>query len=551
MVFCSRIQKRWKSFGIAALLVLFPGCTPRILDGLLPTQTATSLSTSIQSAIWTNPRYLVADGSSYSVVTVTVLDSVGLPLSDKLISLTSSRGSIDLITPPATRSDASGTATFRIRSTRGGVASLAAIDTTDHISLTSTSAITFSVGQPISTQATLTALQPTLPADGSTTGIITVLLLDAQGNPVPQKNIVLTSSRNASDTVSGPKLTDDLGIASFTVKSYVSGLAVFSAEDLTDELLLFKTASVNFLPGAVNTAFSNVVANPTSVVADGTSDSTITVSLRDLYGNGVAGKTVSLASNRGLADVINPSTGVTDPQGVVTFRVTSTATGVASYTATNVTDSITLVGTPNVTFIPSSTSATHSIVSISKSSSLANGKAAVILTATLADSNDNRIPGKTITVSSTRGSSDTVNPLSVTSDGSGVAQFLLTSKATGASTYTVENSSDGVLFSQSPSVVYKSYAYITNTSKNSIFSSLFDSLTGLLTTIPGIYSTGVTPLFVAVHPSGNFVYVVNNASNTVSQFSVDPANGVLKPMTPSTVGTGAAPYSMALDPTGN
>jgi DNA-binding beta-propeller fold protein YncE len=53
-----------------------------------------------------------------------------------------------------------------------------------------------------------------------------------------------------------------------------------------------------------------------------------------------------------------------------------------------------------------------------------------------------------------------------------------------------------------------------------------NATTGALTSI-GTIAAGTSPTSVAVHPSGNFAYVTNSASNDVSMYSIDGATGAL------------------------
>lgn len=97
------------------------------------------------------------------------------------------------------------------------------------------------------------------------------------------------------------------------------------------------------------------------------------------------------------------------------------------------------------------------------------------------------------------------------------------------------------------------HAYVTNVSSNTISQFTIGSdgaLTPLSTPIslgsgPGIYY----PWSIAVHPSGNWVYVSVNQRSTVAQFTIG-SDGTLSPMTPSTVAAGAYPDTVAIDPSG-
>ena len=99
---------------------------------------------------------------------------------------------------------------------------------------------------------------------------------------------------------------------------------------------------------AVSGSVSTAAASPTSVPADGSTTSTITVTLADAFGNPLAGKTVSLAQTGSSS--ISPASGPSNAAGVVTFTVTNTTAQTVTYTATDTTDSVTLTQTPSVAF---------------------------------------------------------------------------------------------------------------------------------------------------------------------------------------------------------
>ena len=64
------------------------------------------------------------------------------------------------------------------------------------------------------------------------------------------------------------------------------------------------TVVLNLVGSAVDPDNSSVTVSPANVPANGTSISTITVVLLDAGNNPVSGKTVTLASDRGAADII-------------------------------------------------------------------------------------------------------------------------------------------------------------------------------------------------------------------------------------------------------
>ena len=148
-------------------------------------------------------------------------------------------------------------------------------------------------------------------------------------------------------------------------------------------------AQVIFTSGVSASLQSTVSASPTFVSANGTSTSTITVSLKDAQGNPVPNKAVTLSSSRGAQDMVSSASGPSNSSGIVTFTVKSTVSGSATFTALDTTDSVTINQTGAITFVATLVSASQSTVSASPLSILANGSATSTVTVTLKDSAGN------------------------------------------------------------------------------------------------------------------------------------------------------------------
>jgi adhesin/invasin len=115
-------------------------------------------------------------------------------------------------------------------------------------------------------------------------------------------------------------------ISSSTVKvKAVSG----SLNDISDANL-----TIAYTTSDISLANSTVEAVPTSVVANGTSFSIVTVMVKDAAGVPLSGKVVSLASSRGTSDTVTTVTGTTGADGKATFNVYSSTAGTSTYTAT-------------------------------------------------------------------------------------------------------------------------------------------------------------------------------------------------------------------------
>jgi len=108
-------------------------------------------------------------------------------------------------------------------------------------------------------------------------------------------------------------------------------------------------ATLTVTVGAVSATTSTVVASPTSVAADGTTTSTVTVTLKDCGNNPVSGKTVSLSAGSGSSTITTVS-GTTNASGQATFTVKDSVAETVTYTAKDTTDNIAITQTATVTF---------------------------------------------------------------------------------------------------------------------------------------------------------------------------------------------------------
>lgn len=202
--------------------------------------------------------------------------------------------------------------------------------------------------------STASASPTSVPADGSTTSTITVTLKDAGNVPVAGKQVSLTGNSAAIIQTSN-NISNASGVVTFTVKSETPGTEIFTATDVTDaNLIITQTASVNFqeiVPvGPVNAANSTVTASPSSILANGISTSTVTVTLRDGNGALIVGEGVSLAGNPVGATITPASAQITNAFGQAVFTVKSTTIGPVVFTATSVTATTTITQTAGVTF---------------------------------------------------------------------------------------------------------------------------------------------------------------------------------------------------------
>lgn len=206
-------------------------------------------------------------------------------------------------------------------------------------------------------------------------------------------------------------------------------------------LYLGLTAQV---PGAVSATQSKVSVTSLLVAADGTSSTAVVVRLRDVNGNAIAGKTVTLAATPGGSAVITPASAVTTTaNGAAVFTVRNSQVETVELTATDTTDSLILAERPRVAFgVPMA--AAGSIVA-GPTSVKNDGIATTSIIVTLKDAQNRPTPGKLIVLSQGAGRSIVSGPQPATTDANGQVTFTATDRFEETVTYTAVDATDGNL----------------------------------------------------------------------------------------------------------
>ncbi len=278
----------------------------------------------------------------------------------------------------------------------------------------------------------------------ASTRVLEARVVDANGNPV-QGHTVNWAAATGGGSVSVPaSTTSAAGVASTTwTLGTAAGAqtATATSTGLGGSPLTFTAATT---AAAAAAGSSTLAASPTSITADGTSTSTLTVQLRDQYGNnlGSGGGTVALSATAGTLSAVTDN-------GNGTYTATLTApTTTGSATVSGTLNGGALASTAAVAFVPGA--AARYVVAASAATATAGGT--VTVTAQLVDANGNAVPaaGRTVTWSSTNGGSF-ASPTSAT-DAAGVATTVFTTSTTSGTTHAV-TADDGTVNGTSGNVV--------------------------------------------------------------------------------------------------
>jgi len=191
------------------------------------------------------------------------------------------------------------------------------------------------------------------------------------------------------------------GTYSATLQSTVPGTATITGtvegEAITDD------ATVTYSPGPISVSQTTITADPTSITANGSSTSTITVQAKDAYGNNLTtgGSTVVLQTDLGDLG------GVTDnSNGTYTATLTSTITGTATITGFVQGIDDPFSDTATVTFTPGPASAAMTVITADPTSITASGTSTSVITVQAKDENGNNLTsgGATVILQTDRGS---------------------------------------------------------------------------------------------------------------------------------------------------
>ena len=400
---------------------------------------------------------------------VTLLTSPGgSPVPAKMVSLAASSPTATV--GPAVATNASGQAMFSVTDSAAETVTLTATDSTDTVVLTQQPQVVFQQSAPSATSSTISPATATSPADGTTQTLITVVIKDQFGAPLSGKTVQLAAS--PSGTVqfhpiavgsATPGVTDPTGTAEFEVDDTVAESVTLTATDTTDSFQVSGNSVVSFTAGAADANLSTVTTNPTSVPSDGTTASTITVTINDHFGNHIAGKAVTVKAVNG-SSVLTTVAGTTNQSGQATFTATDATAEVVTYSATDSTDSLPLTGEGVITFgsppAPPPVPADSSVVA-NPTSDPADGSTPAMITVKLYDGNGQPVPGKVVTLSASAGSSK-VTAVSGTSDNTGTATFSVSDATPESVTYTATDTTDKVVLTGVTAVVTFTAVTATN-----------------------------------------------------------------------------------------
>lgn len=409
-----------------------------------------------QSTIEVSPTELVADGAATAVVTVTIKDGSDTPMPGYEVEIMAA-GTAMTVLQPVNPTDANGQTSGGIRSIYAPqVALVTARTISDNVTLAATVPVTFTPGPPDEERSGLTAAPHSVVADGVDSAMYIVTLRDQFNNLVAGKEVTVTFQAASPVTQTQPlSLTNAAGQLDGTVRSLYEQTITLKAYDVTDDITVTQTAEVSF--SSVDPGLSSIEVSPHTLVADGVSTSTVTVTLRNLAVGPLAGKSVlieaecsgcSLGGGRSIGPV---EIGPTGADGTAATTITSSDVEIVTISAIG--DGIPLDDTAQITFTVGPVDVDASQLTGSPTTVVADGVSYASLAATLVDSYGHPVPGKTVHIRST-GTGLVMNQSGSTTDSNGQVKAKLTSTDVQLVTVSAFDQSDGITLTQAVDIEF-------------------------------------------------------------------------------------------------
>lgn len=291
-------------------------------------------------------------------------------------------------------------------------------------------------------------------ANGSDQSVITFTLKDAYNNILgaPTGTVVFTPT---AGTMIGPVVNvgDGTYTQSWQAPATGSGTTVtisatYNAGAVTD------TALISLSSGTYSISNSTITASTSTVTADGTSFTTVTVTLKDALGNQlmVGGETIVISKTGAMGSLEGSVSYIGNGQYQQVFK-SSTATGTSNVTAT--VNAVGIPGSVSVNFVSGNASALTSILSSSLNIVPPNDSTTTLITLVTKDVNGNTrnsssAGNPTVTFTSTKGTfvGSVINNMNGT-----YSQYL---KSAVAGTAVVKAVIDGVTTTNSTTVYFNS-----------------------------------------------------------------------------------------------
>jgi Bacterial Ig-like domain (group 1)/Invasin, domain 3 len=446
---------------------------------------------------------VIANGIATSTVTITLKDASNNVLTGVTPTFSATDTGASNVYGLCSSTNASGISTCTLKSTKAETKTLQLLTPV----VKSGGQVVFQAGPAEAATSTITGTTP-VSADGVSTSFIEVSLKDAFSNPIAGVVPIFNATdTNTTNTYGSCSATNGSGVSACTLSSTYAESKVLQ---LTSPVAL--TGSTVLFSGTLPVALNSTISGTGPVVANNSSTSTITITLRDANNN-----LVDLA-NGALPDFAATDTGTTNTystcsnqsKGIYTCALASKK---AEFKTLSITSPFNKSGS-TVTFMAGAIAATHTTIT-GTSPVVANGTAASTITITLRDQFENVVSGTLPTFSATDTNATNTQTACSTSDANGVSTCSLSStkaetKALQLLTPVSKSGGTVAFIGGNPVAAYSS---ITGTGPVAADGTSTSLITITLKDTYQNPSSGFTPTFTATNTGTTNTYGVCSLSN--------------------------------------
>ncbi|MDZ9678544.1 inverse autotransporter adhesin IatC [Escherichia coli] len=362
----------------------------------------------------------VADGATANTLRARVTDAFGNALAGQTVSVLAGNGAT---TAPTVTTQPDGTVEISVTSQTAGTSVITASVNNSSQSRN----VTFIADVSTAQIADLVVSQDNAVADGATANTLQVRVTDAFGNALAGQTVSVLADNGA--TVAPVVTTQPDGTVEISVTSQTAGSSAVTVSINSSS----QSRDVTFIADVRTAQIADLVVIKDDSVADGAMANMLRARVTDVFGNALAGQTVSVMADNGAAVA---STMTTKPDGTVEISVTSQTAGISVVTASINNSS----QSQNVTFVADVRTAKIADLVVSQDNAVADGSTANTLRARVTDVFGNTLAGQTVSVMAGNGA--TVAPTVIT-EPDGTAEISVTSQTAGVSAVTasINNSS--------------------------------------------------------------------------------------------------------------
>ncbi|HID3453897.1 TPA: inverse autotransporter adhesin IatC [Escherichia coli] len=313
----------------------------------------------------------VADGATANTLRARVTDAFGNALAGQTVSVLAGNGAT---TAPTVTTQPDGTVEISVTSQTAGTSVITASVNNSSQSRN----VTFIADVSTAQIADLVVSQDNAVADGATANTLQVRVTDAFGNALAGQTVSVLADNGA--TVAPVVTTQPDGTVEISVTSQTAGSSAVTVSINSSS----QSRDVTFIADVRTAQIADLVVIKDDSVADGAMANMLRARVTDVFGNALAGQTVSVMADNGAAVA---STMTTKPDGTVEISVTSQTAGTSTVTASINNSS----QSQNVTFVPCDASRLTSTVETNKSNYTVGET--ITITVTLRDAFDNLVTG--------------------------------------------------------------------------------------------------------------------------------------------------------------